>query len=76
MRFERSFLAGFNFVARLLGVLWIIGGVFFLVSAFVLPENRVMDAMVGVLVLATGVAFLLAKRVTPESLDRIRGNHR
>ena len=37
MRFDRSFLASFHFVAQLLGVLWVMGGIFFLVCVFILP---------------------------------------
>jgi uncharacterized membrane protein len=76
MRFGDAFLRVFNPMARLLGVLWIIGGIFFLVCAFILLENGVINTVVGVLVIAIGVAFLLAKRVTHDYLDNIQGNRK
>ncbi|MEA3140230.1 MAG: hypothetical protein QOK23_2399 [Gammaproteobacteria bacterium] len=76
MRFGDAFLRVFNPMARLLGVLWIIGGIFFLVCAFILLENGVINTVVGVLVIAIGVAFLLAKRVTHDYLDSIQGNRK
>jgi uncharacterized membrane protein YccC len=72
MQFERTFLIGLNILARLFGVLCVIVGIVFLVSAYAIKENRALDAVVGVCIVAIGVAFLLAKSVRAEQLARMR----
>lgn len=72
MQFERTFLVGLNILARLFGVLCVIVGIVFLVSAYAIKENRALDAVVGVCIVAIGVAFLLAKSVRVEQLARMR----
>jgi uncharacterized membrane protein YccC len=72
MKFERAFLVGFNILARLFGVLCVIVGIVFLVSAYAIKENRALDAVAGVCILAMGVTFLLAKSVRAEQLARMR----
>jgi hypothetical protein len=72
MKFEHAFLVGFNVMARLFGVLCVIVGIVFLVSAYAIKENRALDAVAGVCILAMGVTFLLAKSVRAEQLARMR----
>jgi uncharacterized membrane protein YccC len=72
MVFERAFLVGLNFLARLFGVICVIAGIFFLLSAYAVAENRVLDAVLGVCIVAMGVAFLMARLVRAEQLARIR----
>jgi cytochrome c biogenesis protein CcdA len=72
MKFERAFLVGFNFLARLFGVLCVIVGIVFLISAYAMKENRALDAVAGVCIIAMGVAFLLAKSVRTEQIARMR----
>lgn len=72
MKFERAFLVGLNVLARLFGVLCVIVGIVFLISAYAIKENRALDAVAGVCIIAMGVAFLLAKSVRTEQLARMR----
>ena len=72
MKFERAFLVGLNVLARLFGVLCVIVGIVFLISAHAIKENRALDAVAGVCIIAMGVAFLLAKSARPEQLGRMR----
>ncbi len=72
MKFDRAFLITFNVLARLFGVLAILVGIAFLVSAYLFREDRIFDIVVGLWVTAMGIAFLLAKSVTAEQLARIR----
>jgi hypothetical protein len=72
MKFDRAFLITFNVLARLFGVLAILVGIAFLVSAYLFREDRIFDIVVGFWVAAMGIAFLLAKSVTAQQLARIR----
>jgi hypothetical protein len=72
MQFERTVLIGLNILARLFGVLCVIVGIVFLVSAYAIKENRALDAVLGVCIVAMGVAFLMVKSVRAEQLARMR----
>jgi len=52
-----AFLKPFRVLARIVGVVWILGGVVFLVSAFVAAEHRLLYAGIGVLLLIAGAAL-------------------
>ena len=69
---ERAFLPAFNTVARIVGAFWILGGVVFLVSAFVVSTYQVVYAGVGSLLLIAGVGFLLVKPATQPYVDRAK----
>ena len=73
MKFEKAFLLGFNFLIRGVGVFAIAVGLFFLLSAYAVRDNRILDALVGVCVILMGLAILVAKPVTSKHLERIRG---
>jgi uncharacterized membrane protein HdeD (DUF308 family) len=72
MRFDRAFSIVFNLVARLFGVIAILAGIIFLVSAYAIEENRVLDVVVGLFAIAMGIAFLVTKSVNADLLGRIR----
>jgi uncharacterized membrane protein HdeD (DUF308 family) len=72
MNFDRAFLIALNALARVFGVLAILAGIIFLVSAYAIREHRFLDIMVGLFVITMGIAFLLAKSVRAEQLDRMR----
>jgi uncharacterized membrane protein HdeD (DUF308 family) len=72
MKFDRAFLITLNVLARLFGVLSILAGIVFLVSAYLFRENRILDIVIGLWLTAMGIAFLLAKSLTAEQLARIR----
>jgi hypothetical protein len=72
MRFDGAFLIAFNFLARLFGVIAILAGIIFLVSAYAIEENRVLDIVVGLFAIVMGTAFLVTKSVNAELLARIR----
>jgi uncharacterized membrane protein HdeD (DUF308 family) len=72
MRFDHVFVIAFNVLARLLGVLAILAGIIFLVSAYAVKENRFLDIVVGLFVIAMGFAFLMTKSVNAEQLARMR----
>lgn len=42
MKYDQAFLSGFNLLARGFGVLAIVAGLFFLVSAYAIKENRAL----------------------------------
>jgi multisubunit Na+/H+ antiporter MnhG subunit len=72
MKFDRVFLFGFNLLSRLFGVLGILVGVVFLVSAYALKENRAINIGVGIFLIGLGVAFLIAKAAKAKHLARMR----
>jgi cytochrome c biogenesis protein CcdA len=72
MKFDRVFLISFNVLARLFGVLAILAGIIFLVSAYAIKENRFLDILIGLFVIAVGIAFLLTKSINAEQLARMR----
>jgi hypothetical protein len=72
MRFDRAFLIAFNLLARLFGAIGILAGIIFLVSAYAIEENRVLDIVVGLFAIVMGIAFLVTKSVNAELLARIR----
>jgi len=72
MKFDFVFLIAFNALARLFGVLAIVAGIIFLVSAYAIKENRFLDIAIGLFLMAMGIAFLLAKSIHAEQLARMR----
>jgi hypothetical protein len=71
-KLHRAFLVGINMLARLFGLLGILVGIVFLVSAYALPENRAVNVGVGLFAIVVGITFLLTKRVRLEQLAQIR----
>jgi hypothetical protein len=72
MTLTRAYLIFINLFARLFGVVALIVGIGFLVAAFTVPFNRVMDALIGCLALSIGIATFFAKPVTIEHIGRNR----
>ncbi len=72
MKYDRIFLFTLNVVARLFGGLAILASLMFLVSAYAIQENRIVNIIVGLAVGVMGIAFLVAKPVNPEKLATIR----
>jgi uncharacterized membrane protein HdeD (DUF308 family) len=72
MKFDRVFLIVFNILSRLFGVLAILVGIVFLVSAYAMKDNQVRDFLIGLVVIVMGVAFLVTKSVNAEQLARLR----
>ena len=72
MKFDFVSLIAFNALARLFGVLAIVAGIIFLVSAYAIKENRFLDIVIGLFLMAMGIAFLLAKSINAEQLARMR----
>ena len=72
MKVDRVFLIAFNGLARLFGVLAILAGIIFLVSAYAINANRFLDIVIGLSLIAMGTAFLLAKSINAEQLTRMR----
>lgn len=72
MTIERPFIRILNFLARILGVIWVLGGVLFLFSAFIAQTNRLLFAGIGAFLLVAGIALLAAKSVTPADSDKVR----
>lgn len=82
MTIERPFIRILNFLARVLGVIWMLAGALFVFSAFVAQTNQLLFAGIGIFLLAAGTALLAAKAVTPADsirvqrfVDRIKGRH-
>jgi hypothetical protein len=72
MRGRFGFAAGFNFLTRLLGVFFVIAGMFFLLSAYAVAEHRVLDIVVGIWGVTIGAAFIFVRGVRAEQFARIR----
>jgi len=70
MKHDRVYLI--NFLARLFGVAAIFAGLAFLLSAYAITKNRVLNIVVGLIAIVMGIAFLLTKSVNAEQLARIR----
>jgi cytochrome c biogenesis protein CcdA len=70
MKDDRVYLI--NFLARLFGVATIFAGIGFLVSAYAIVENRVLNIAVGIIAIVMGMAFLVIKSVNADQLARIR----
>ena len=61
-----------NFLARFFGVAAIFAGIGFLVSAYAIVDNRVVNIVVGLIAIVMGIAFLVTKSINAEQLARIR----
>ena len=61
-----------NFLARFFGVAAIFAGIGFLVSAYAIVEDRVLNIVVGLIAIVTGIAFLVSKSINAETLALIR----
>ncbi len=72
MRIARTFLAVFNGLALLFGVLCVLAGFAFLASAYAIKENRLLNGLVGVGVLALGIAVFTAKCLRIEQVEKLR----
>ncbi len=72
MKFDRAFLTAFNVLARLFGSLAILAGAVFLVSAYAIKENRLLDVVAGLSAIALGIAVFFTKPLDAEQLARMR----
>jgi len=72
MKPDGLILIAFNGLARLFGVLAILAGIVFLVSAYAVKANRFLDIVIGFFLMAMGSAFLLTKSINAEQLARMR----
>lgn len=72
MRFENRFLKAFTFLARLVGVIWILGSLIAFLSAFTSVEDRWLRIGVAFFLLFAGLGLLLAKRATSSDTETIR----
>lgn len=72
MRFDRVFLTVFNLLARLFGVVAILAGIIFLVRAYAIRINRLLDIVVGLILVVIGIAFFVTKLINADQLARIR----
>ena len=59
MKPDGLILIAFNGLARLFGVLAILAGIVFLVSAYAVKANRFLDIVIGFFLMAMGSAFLV-----------------
>jgi len=60
-----------NVFARAFGVMSVLVGVVFCISAFGDPDERVMFAVTGIAILAIGIAFLVVKPLRTEHIYSI-----
>lgn len=72
MKLDRLILMALNGFARLFGVLAILAGIVFLVSAYAVKATRFLDIAIGLFLTAMGIAFLLTKSINAERLTRMR----
>jgi hypothetical protein len=70
MKHDRVYLI--NFLARLFGVAAIFAGIAFLVAAYAIVENRILNIVVGLIALFMGIAFLVTKSFNAKQLAQIR----
>jgi uncharacterized membrane protein HdeD (DUF308 family) len=72
MSAQQFFLKALTLSSRILGVIWILGGIAFSVSAFVNAEYRVLHAAIGAVVLLAGVGLLLAKPAKSDDVEKVK----
>ncbi len=72
MNAQHVFLRVLNYLARVLGVFWMLGGVAFVISAFVVAEDRVLNFLIGAFLLLAGVAFVLVKPAKSDDVEKVR----
>jgi hypothetical protein len=72
VKFERAYLLGVNILARAFGVLGVLVGLFFLVNAYAIKENRAVNSVAGIFAIAIGGAALVAKSIRSEQIARIK----
>jgi hypothetical protein len=72
MKLDRLILITLNGLARIFGVLAILTGIVFLVSAYAVKANRFLDIAIGLFLTTMGIAFLLIKSINAEQLTRMR----
>ncbi len=70
---ERTYLKVINILARAVGVIWVLGGLVFLVSSFVIERDRVIYLVVSVFLLAAGTGLLLVRPARQQDLARFKG---
>ena len=61
-----------NVAARVVGVVWVLVGIGFAVSALVVSENRMIYGVVALFLIGAGAAFLLARSIKPSDIERIK----
>ena len=66
------YLAVMTILARLLGGLWILGGILAVVTSFVESSSRVLYLFCGVFLIAVGLAFIFVKPVPVADSERWR----
>lgn len=67
---ERTYLKVINILARAVGVIWVLGGLVFLVSSIEVERDRVIYLAVSLFLLAAGTGLLLARPVRQRDLTR------
>ncbi len=72
MNAQHFFLKLLNFAARILGVFWVLGGVAFVISAFVSAEDRVLHFVIGAVVLLVGIGFVLVRPAQSDDVNKVR----
>lgn len=72
MKIKPAFLVAFNFLARAVGILAILGGIAFLLCAYLIVEDRWVYAVIGVFQIVVGIALNFAKSVKQEDLDKMQ----
>ncbi len=72
MNAQHFFLKVLNYLARILGVFWMLGGIAFVISAFVSAEDRVLHFVIGAFVLLAGIGFVLAKPAKSDDVEKVR----
>jgi cytochrome c biogenesis factor len=70
----RKYARVFTVAARILGAWFVLCGTVFLVSAWVMPSDRVMNVLAGLFAIAVGVGMLISRRVTGEQLGAGTGS--
>jgi VIT1/CCC1 family predicted Fe2+/Mn2+ transporter len=72
MTIEQQFLRGFNLLARIVGGIFLLGGIIFLASAYITDDLRIPYAVSGVLLTLFGVGLIFVKGAKKEDLERFK----
>lgn len=60
----------FTILARVVGGVWILSGIGFLLSALVQSENRILYCVVGTLLIVAGIGLMVVRPATDAAVSR------
>jgi uncharacterized membrane protein HdeD (DUF308 family) len=72
MKTDEVFFRILKWLARIFGVFWILGGVYFIFGAFVDQEDRLLHFLIGVFLLSAGTGLITVRPAVSDDVAKIR----